>query len=39
MMRSADTGGMGIALAILVLLLFALAPVYGVDTRDGKRQI
>ena len=39
MMNSADTGGMGIALAILVLLLFALAPVYGVDTRDGKRQI
>jgi hypothetical protein len=30
---------MGIALASLVLLLFALAPVYGVDTRDGKRQI
>ena len=39
MMNSADTGGMGIALAILVLLVFALAPVYGVDTRDGKRQI
>jgi hypothetical protein len=39
MKRSADTGGMGIALAILLLLLFALAPVYGVDTRDGKRQI
>jgi hypothetical protein len=28
---------MGIVLALTLLVLFALAPLYGVDSRDGKR--
>jgi hypothetical protein len=39
MMRRDDTEGMGIALVILLTLVFVLAPLYGVDSRDGKRQL
>jgi hypothetical protein len=28
---------MGIAFALVLLVLFALAPLFGVDSRDGKR--
>ena len=39
MMLGADTEGMGIALVILLTLAFVLAPLYGADSRDGKRQL
>jgi hypothetical protein len=30
---------MGVALVILVVALFALAPLFGTDSRDGKPQL
>ncbi len=35
----ADTGAMGIVFAALLVVLFALAPLYGADSRDGKRSL
>jgi hypothetical protein len=39
MVLRADNEGMGIAFLVILVVLFALAPIYGVDSRDGKRQL
>jgi hypothetical protein len=35
----ADTEGMGVIFVIALVVAFALAPLYGVDSRDGKRSL
>jgi hypothetical protein len=39
MESAADTEGMGIVFVIILVAAFALAPLYGVDSRDGKRSL
>jgi hypothetical protein len=39
MESAADTEAMGIILVIILVAAFSLAPLYGVDSRDGKRSL